>query len=382
MHHSKDRSLLQFRSLAEGLPGGTWARVFQHGWPGWRSWYVARGGRNGPSLRESRRALGRFMPEMVKLWDQLVATVEADEDVARFLTFWCPPRYLVNCSQAVLVDVDGPLLVRNYDLDPPLNEATLLDSAWRRRRVIGMVEGMSGLADGMNDAGLAVSLTFGGRVTTGRGFGIPWIVRYVLEVCNDVPSAIEALRAVPCHMSYNVTALDRDGDWASVMLSPDRPPMVSRAPSITNHQLGIEWPRHGRLSNTLARAAFLETLLERPQLGGAGLIDAFLQPPLFETGYARGFGTVYTAAYRPALGEVTLLWPHSPAQTWRIGNADARTFQVRYSAEGSSIVDTEVPEPLSNQRLGAIALRHGSQSSEDWYNLNWSDPSAVDQGEA
>ena len=43
-----------------------------------------------------------------------------------------------------------------------------------------------GLLDGVNDAGLAVSLTFGGRRDVGDGFGIPIVVRYLLEVCSDV----------------------------------------------------------------------------------------------------------------------------------------------------------------------------------------------------
>ena len=46
-----------------------------------------------------------------------------------------------------------------------------------------------GLLDGMNDAGLAVSLTFGGRPVLGDGFGIPLVMRYVLETCEDVAEA-------------------------------------------------------------------------------------------------------------------------------------------------------------------------------------------------
>ena len=54
-----------------------------------------------------------------------------------------------------------------------------------------------GLLDGMNDAGLAVSLTFGGRRVLGDGFGIPIVVRYLLETCDDVAEAREALARLP-----------------------------------------------------------------------------------------------------------------------------------------------------------------------------------------
>ena len=42
--------------------------------------------------------------------------------------------------------------------------------------------------------------------------------------------------------------------------------------------------------------------------------DLFLRPPLRREAYRAGFGTLYTAAYRPARGEVTYLWPGT---AWR-----------------------------------------------------------------
>lgn len=37
--------------------------------------------------------------------------------------------------------------------------------------------------------------------------------------------------------------------------------------------------------------------------------DAFLRPPLYSTAFGAGFGTLYTAAYRPRAGRMELLWP-------------------------------------------------------------------------
>lgn len=319
-----------FRSLQEEGPGPAWNAVFQAGWPGWRRWFLDRGGAEAPSLGDAERALRRFMPEVESLWSGLVAAVSADEDAARFLSFWTPPRYLIRCSQAVLVDADGPVLVRNYDLAPELNEGTLLRTHWRHRDVMGMVDALSGLADGMNDAGLVVSLTFGGRTVAGRGFGAPMIVRYLLEVCSDTHQAVEALRAVPCHMAYNVTILDRQGLWETVYLSPDRPAIVTGKPFTTNHQLGVEWPRHGRLSRTMERAAVLERILADPALDGERLAAAFLVPPLQSTSYSEGFGTVYTACYRPASGSVTLQWPDHQVRHWSFQDYEQVEFGVSY----------------------------------------------------
>ncbi|HEU0221082.1 MAG TPA: C45 family peptidase [Paracoccaceae bacterium] len=297
-----------FRSVAEAAPGPKWQAIFRHGWPGWAEWFGRRGD-DAEEARRAERALRRHMPELVPLWERLVELAGGDARAAHFLTFWSPPRYLVHCSQAVLVDAQGPALVRNYDLDPRLNEGRLFASAWLGRDVIGMVEGLAGLADGMNGAGLVVSLAFGGRPALGRGFGVPLIVRYLLQVCTEVADAVEALRGLPCHMAYNLTLLDRRGAHATVMLAPDRPAMVSTAAFATNHQLGVEWPRHGRLSQTLERATYLEEVLAQPGLDADGLLCRFLAPPLHRRRYALGFGTVYTALYRPAAGRMRLAWP-------------------------------------------------------------------------
>jgi predicted choloylglycine hydrolase len=297
-----------FRSIGERLPGPAWRSVFEGGWPGWSEWLGDRAG--GPAeLRSAERALRRHMPELAPVWERLVEVAGGDPRAARFLTFWSPPRYLLHCSQAAIVDDEGPLLIRNYDLDPGLNEGFLYRSEWLGRPVVGMVDGLSGLADGMNGAGLAISLAYGGRVSVGPGFGVPMILRYVLEVCRDTVDAVEALRALPCHMSYTLTMIDRGGRHATVLMAPDRPAIVREDRHATNHQLGVEWPWHGRLSRTVERAEHLAVALGHHQPDGAALRRLFFAPPLHVHRYAAGFGTVYTALYRPAAGTVEIAWP-------------------------------------------------------------------------
>ena len=57
-----------------------------------------------------------------------------------------------------------------------------------------------GLLDGVNDAGIAVSLTFGGRPNVGTGFGIPIVLRYVLQASESIDAAVDALTRIPVHM--------------------------------------------------------------------------------------------------------------------------------------------------------------------------------------
>ena len=133
-----------------------------------------------------------------------------------------------------------PVLIRNYDYDPHLFESTMLRARWNDRWVMGTGDCLWGLLDGMNDRGLAVSLTFGGRSEVGQGFGIPVVIRYVLEVCDDVAAGIAVLRRLPHQLSYNITLGDRDGT---------RPPFRSRptgwcaSPTGRGHQPSdeVEW---------------------------------------------------------------------------------------------------------------------------------------------
>jgi hypothetical protein len=145
-----------------------------------------------------------------------------------------PRRPSPDCSQATVLD-GGPARIRNYDWDHRLFDGVVAKTAYTGRRVLGMLDCLWGLLDGVNDAGLAVSLTFGGRPQVGEGFGIPLAIRYVLEVCGTVDEAVRVLRKVPVHMSYNVTVLDRSGQWATVYVAPDRSARVTDRAVTANH---------------------------------------------------------------------------------------------------------------------------------------------------
>src|SRR4029078_6489913 len=101
---------------------------------------------------------------------------------------------VTGCSQAVLTR-DEPLLVRNYDFDPKLLECVITRTELTGRPVIGMSDCLWGLLDGINDAGLSMSLAFGGRRATGPGFAMPLIARYLLAPFHSTLRARAALAA-------------------------------------------------------------------------------------------------------------------------------------------------------------------------------------------
>jgi len=299
---------LHFRAVAEDQPGPKWAGLFRTFWPAYRKWWGREGLAVRPTYLESRTALRTHMPELRELYDELVELAGGGDSQARFLSFYCPPPYLAGCSQAIWQG-DVPLLVRNYDYDPRAFDGVLLSTTWQGRRVIGMTDGLFGLIDGMNDAGLAVSLTFGGRREIGEGFGVPLILRYILQTCATVTEAVAALRRLPCHMSYNVTVLDAARHYVTAYLTPDRDTVITNTPVATNHQERVEWSSHARFTATVERERFLLHRLTCHPETQARFIATFLKPPLYSTEFCKGFGTLYTAAYWPQTGEAQILWP-------------------------------------------------------------------------
>ncbi|MEO1274981.1 MAG: C45 family peptidase, partial [Pseudomonadota bacterium] len=247
-------------------------------------------------------------PEMLGLYDRLTSLAGGKDEAARFLSFFCPPPYLSGCSQALWPGAE-PVLVRNYDYSQKAFDALVLHTEWDGRRVMGMSDGLWGLVDGMNDAGLAVSLTFGGRRVVGDGFGVPLILRYVLQTCETAAEAGRALARIPCHMSYNVTVVDAERHYLTAYLAPDRPAVLSRVAVATNHQERVEWASHARFTATVERERFLLQRLTLHMEPQETFVGAFLKPPLYSVAFEQGFGTLYTSVYRPHRRLMEVLWP-------------------------------------------------------------------------
>ena len=299
---------LVFEAISEKQPGAKWQSLFNALWPAYKRWFLADGIDARQTYLAGYRAIKTHMPELVPTYEQLCELAGGGDLEARFLSFYCPPAYLSGCSQAIWPGAE-PMLVRNYDYAPALCDGLIMHSKWNNRRVLGMSDGLFGLVDGVNDAGVAISLTFGGRTIVGDGFGVPIILRYILEFCTDTKSAVEALQRVPCHMAYNVTVVDKRGDHATVFLSPDRKALVTDHRVATNHQEHVEWHRHARATATVERERFLLQRLTLHDEPANRFIGAFQRPPLYSTAFGRGFGTVYTAVYWPKQGRATYIWP-------------------------------------------------------------------------
>ncbi|MEU3661372.1 C45 family peptidase [Streptomyces sp. NPDC032940] len=242
----------------------------------------------------AQRLFETHMPELVPALDRLAG--QLDRPWARtFLTLAAVRPFFSGCTQTGT----GGTLLRNYDFAPEACEGTVVSSRFLRP-VIGMQEAGWGLLDGMNDAGLAVSLTFGGRFVHGPGFALPIVLRYLLETCRTVDEAVERLRVIPVAIPQNVTLVDPERT-ATVHVGPDIALIETPDSCAANHQHLPVPDEQERFSRTQERLAAVRA-------AGAD-VAAMLRPPLYQYAYDEWLGTVYTAHYRPAEGRVTYHWP-------------------------------------------------------------------------
>ncbi len=317
-----------FRSISEPKPSHKWQWLFQQLWPSYQLWFLKEGADARPKFLECERALRQHMPELLPTYERLVELAGGGDLESRFLSLYRPTPYLTGCSQAVWTR-EQPRLIRNYDYNPKMWEGVLLRTSWNGRQVIAMSDCLWGVLDGINDSGLAVSLAFGGRKIVGDGFGIPLILRYILEFCESTAEAEQVLARVPSHMSYNVTLLDVHGRHRTVFVAPDRAPVITNKHLATNHQEQVEWHEHAVATGSVDRAHFLALRLDDPLETAERFTSRFLEPPLYSKRFDHGWGTLYTAVYDPTSLTAIYLWPGYESQQ-SIADFTERSLDVQY----------------------------------------------------
>jgi predicted choloylglycine hydrolase len=110
-------------------------------------------------------------------------------------------------------------------------------------------------------------------------------------------------------MSYNLTILDSRGTVETAHVGPGRAAEFRPQPLATNHR----WqqprdPAHAARYRSVERYDRLTNLLA-DKATADDLSASLLRPPLYARDYRNGFGTLYTAEYRPSAPSLTYHWP-------------------------------------------------------------------------
>jgi predicted choloylglycine hydrolase len=284
-----------------------WQELFEKTWPSYERWFTKEGLKARPGYLSSLMAFEATFPELIGLYARLCSMAGDSDLAARFLSMYCPPPYMSGCSQVAWTK-DTPALIRNYDYSPRFFEGVVMKTNWLKP-VIGMSDCTWGLLDGINADGLSASLTFGGRKITGKGFGIPLVIRYCLETGSTTEEALENLIKIPVHMAYNVTIMDKELNYATIYFVPGQANQIHYLPVGTNHQEEITWPDYAAMTKTVERRNILEYAVMNPHEHFDTMVHKFLMPPLYNTAYEKAFGTLYTAAYLPQTTTANYYWP-------------------------------------------------------------------------
>lgn len=317
---------LRLRVIAESQPGERLRAAFDDHWPAYRRWM--RRSPNVPSETCVQR-LRQSMPEIMPTFDALLDAFGGGEQVARFLSLYEPPRLVRGCSQLV-IDDDGPVLVRTYDHSPLLFDGLLLRSDWSGAPTLAMTDCLWGALDGVNTAGLAIALAFGGRNVVGPGFGAQLVTRYVLETCETVLDAQATIERIPVYMPYTFVVADAGGDFATIFAGPDRPVRLIKRRASTNLQSLGDWPAYQAQTQSIERLRGIEALLESHP-STSSVIDAFLLPPVWRTEYRKASGSLYVSVYRPRERSLSLHWP-SMSESFTLDDVVEREIHVDLDA--------------------------------------------------
>jgi predicted choloylglycine hydrolase len=259
------------------------------------------------STGEVRALLQAHMPELLPDFEALLPLYGDGPGAAQGLALYNLRPFWSGCSVQVARRPDRTTMLRNYDLgidDCPccFRLEELAGGGW----ILGSAEAGWGYLDGMNDRGLAIALTFGGRFVTGPGFIVLTVIRWLLTACATVDEALARLeeRQIPHRLAQNLLMVDRSGDHAVVYLSPDRAMVVDREQvGCTNHQGQVEVEGNARFTRTLERLAYLT------ERDGALTLADFLRPPLYNQKYLEHFGTLYSVEYDPVALTAHYAWP-------------------------------------------------------------------------
>ncbi len=292
--------------IEESDMGDKWLSFAESALPDYRAWFK-QFANSSLSSSECVSAVKEYLPLFADTFSRIVESLHLDDSDIALLSFYCPAPVTFGCSQGVWLQ-QYPVLVRNFDYFPALNEGRYLKSAWHGTEVIASTDCLWGALDGMNEYGLSVSVTFVGLGAQHQGFAAPIVVRYILEFCTTTEEAVDVLMRIPLCMAYNFSVVDSKFTAKTVEVNPFTGTFISSSPAATNHQGSVDEFRSPELYDSLLRKNTILDCLYSPYSTLESFLNAFAYSPLYQVDYQSGTATLYTVAYNCELKAIEYRW--------------------------------------------------------------------------
>jgi hypothetical protein len=148
--------------------------------------------------------------------------------------------------------------------------------------------------------------------------------------------------------------LDREAKFETVELDSGRAPNFIGSRVATNHQAGSSWPIYEEKVFTHARFEHLHEVTAGSKHTAYAFSREFLKPPLYQTRFARGFGTLYDAAFYPQRNACEYFWPENNWQ-FNFQNFSARDYHIAFiDPEGYPAKSRAYGEIYTSQSLPVL----------------------------
>ncbi|MBI5974770.1 C45 family autoproteolytic acyltransferase/hydolase [Staphylococcus canis] len=211
------------------------------------------------------------------------------------------------------VYVGSDYIVRNYDYHPATYDGRYQlfqpnDGGYAQ---IGPMSRTTGRMDGMNEHGLVMAYNFMHRKKPANGFVCYMVGRLVLELCKDVPEAVQFLKTIPHRSSFSYILQDKHNQHAIVEVTP-RGVEVRYDTTCTNHFKLLTHENRNYTKESKDRLERLETALNQNTSDRFEVFKLFNQPEqhIYSKLFKSWSGTIHTSMYEPktlhawiALGE-------------------------------------------------------------------------------
>lgn len=229
---------------------------------------------------ESYQELKAFYPEVIEEIEGFSKGIkDSPEKLGAFLLSLGVFSTTGQCSVFAFKNTDSTIIGRNYDMlfdFKKFTESSLI-APKNKFSYISQSDVFIGRCDGINEKGLSVAMSFVNGVKTQPGISFHFIVRKILEDCENTKQAIELIKKARVSSANNFLLADKNGEMVVVESAPQKntirkPEKGENFIFITNQFItkemkpfdkgGVEWSksaeRYNGLENSLKSKEYLD----------------------------------------------------------------------------------------------------------------------------